>query len=791
MNIRALLASAVILLGTAGVVRGGGEDAAPAVPSFRHEVIPLLTRYGCNQGGCHGKEAGQNGFKLSLRGFAPDTDYDHLLLESRGRRVNLSAPEHSLFLLKATGAVAHRGGEIFRRDSAPYRRLVEWLRAGAPGLKAEEPGLEAIEVQGGGRTLKAGGEAPLRVSARFADGSTRDVTWLTKFISNDASVLEVSAEGVVKAVREGASAVRAHFQDKVAVAGFTVPHDRKVDPARFTGGKNGVDRHIFALLEAMRIPPSPGCTDGDFVRRAFLDAIGTLPTPAEVKAFLEEPAPERREKLVDRLLARPEFTDFWALQLGDLLQNRKERDHDVRGTKGVRAFHEWLREQVARNRPWNEMARDILLASGDTARKPEVGYWIVTVGEQREGDRSDAVVSAAQSFLGTRLLCARCHNHPSERYTQDDYYHFAAFFSRVSLDREKPEKGTTRLAVMSPDEREHRKRLQLLEKEIAKLEAREDEKSELEAKKTDALIEQKRKQLADAAKQADEAHRKSVKVSQPRTRMTMEPRPLDRSTVTVSEGEDPRRALVEWMTDPKNEYFSGNMVNRVWKHFMGVGLVEPVDDLRPSNLPTNPALWAFLREEFVSGGYDLRKLMRLILTSQAYQQSSATTPENEGDRRFHSHYYARRLPAEVLLDAISQATGVPDSFPGNPVGVRAIQLADPGLDSYFLELFGRSDRVTACACQREGEVTLPQLLHMQNGDSVVRKIAAPEGRLASLTKAGAKDVVETLFLATLSRLPREPERARVEKLLAGADREEVLRDLFWALLNSKDFVFNH
>jgi hypothetical protein len=755
-------------------VAGTGQ---PTTPSFRHEVVPIFTRFGCSMGACHGKESGQNGFKLSLRGFAPEMDYEGILLESRGRRINVDVPDLSLFLAKASGRLPHKGGVLFAPDTRPYRRLAEWVGAGAPGLVAAEPALESLEVLGG-RRLKTGQEQPLLAIARYADGSSRDVTWLCQYFSNDASVLEVAPDGRVKARREGATAIRAHYQDKVAVAEFSVPHDRPIDRAAFGAPKGEIDRHVNALLEEMRIPPSGPCSDADYVRRATLDATGTLPTPEQVRAFLADPAPDKREKLADALLASPEFTDYWALILGDLLQNRKERDHDVRGAKGVRAFHGWLRAQVAANRPWNELAKDVLLATGDTGEFPQIGYYVVTVGEQREADKSDLGVSVAQSFLGTRILCAKCHNHPDERYTQDDYYHFAAFFSRLGLDRKKPEKGATELKLGGNDLREAEKRIAQLEKELEKLEGKK--------------LEEKRKQLADARKSMEGARVRPVRVTQPRTGKPMEARPLDRSAVEIAAGDDPRKALVAWMTDPKNGYFSGNMVNRVWKHYLGVGLVEPVDDLRPSNLPSNPGLWDHLRADFAKD-FDLRRLMRGILTSAAYQRSSVTTPANELDRRCYSHYYARRLSAEVLSDAISRATGLPDAFPGYPVGVRAVQLPDPGLDSYFLDLFGRSPRVSACACEREGEVTLPQLLHMMNGDSVVKKINAGDGRLAKLLEAGddAK-ALEELFLATLSRLPRETERSVFAKQLAAAENKaEAWRDLFWALLNSKEFVFNH
>jgi hypothetical protein len=778
---------------TAMVKATAAGTGVTAPPSFRNEVVPVLTRYGCNQGGCHGKEAGQNNFKLSLRGFAPEQDYDRLIVESQGRRMNHGAPDLSLFLAKASGRVPHKGGELFPKDSRAYRLLVNWIGAGTPNVRAGEPTLSALEILGGGRRMAAGQEQQLLVRATFSDGHVRDVTWLAKFYSNDMSVLGVTDAGRVKAIREGASTVRAHFLDRVVVAAFTVPHHRSVDPAEYAKRKNALDGPVFEKLAELRIPPSGDCTDEEFLRRATIDTIGTVPTAAEAAAFLDDRSPDKRRKLVDGLFERPEFVDYWAQLLGDLLQNRKERDHDVRGAKGVRTFNQWLREQVAANRPWNELARDILTATGDTSKSPQIGYFVVTVGENRDAPKSDVVASVAQSFLGTRILCAKCHNHPDEKYTQDDFYHFAAFFSAVSMDRQKPDKAPTSLHVMTQREQDERKRAADLEKQIRQQEISLKDKSEDEQKKVQKQIDDKRKEMEGCRKRADEARKAPVKVSQPRTGAALAPQPLDRSTVELPPGEDPRKALVDWMTSPTNEYFSGSMVNRLWKHFMGVGLVEPVDDLRSSNPPTNAALWKTLNQEFVSSGFNLRHVMKLILTSRAYQLSSATRPENENDRRFYSRYAAKRISAEVLLDAISQATGVPDTFPGYPVGIRAIQLPDPAVESHFLKLFGQSDRVTACACERNGDVTLPQLLHLQNGQGVVEKIRSADGRLAKLMREIPDDakLIETLFLATFARRPREAERKAVTRLLADGDRTETLRDLFWALLNSKEFVFNH
>jgi hypothetical protein len=398
---------------------------------------------------------------------------------------------------------------------------------------------------------------------------------------------------------------------------------------------------------------------------------------------------------------------------------------------------------VAANRPWDAIARDVLTASGPNAENPAVGYYIVTVGEQRHGENSEAPESIAQAFLGTRIGCAKCHNHPLERYTQDDFYHFAAYFSRVKLDRKEAKSGPTVLRVSHPD---------------------------------------------------DKQNKNPVGVSQPRTGQFMKPQPLDRTTRDVKPGDDPRAELAKWITDPGNEFFTGAMVNRVWKHYLGVGLVEPVDDLRATNPPTNPALWKALAAHFVEKKFDLRALMRVVLTSRTYQLSSATRAGNETDARFYSHYYARRLPAEVLLDAICDAAGVPDRFDGYPVGLRAVQVPDPGSASYFLRAFGRSERVTACACERTGEVSLPNVLHLICGSTINAKLADGTNWLAKRLKDEKDDdkLLDELFLRALARRPLAKERQIVKDLLKDKDagRDELFRDLFWAILNSKEFSFN-
>jgi hypothetical protein len=717
------------------------EAQSPA-PSFVNDVVPLFTRLGCNQGACHGKGVGQNGFRLSLRGYAPDWDYLSLTREFGGRRLSPSSPEDSLLLRKPSGATPHEGGKLFSKGSRSYQLLLDWIRGGAPGPIKGEVEAQRLQVLPDKRVLRPGQAQQLLVRAEFKPGQWRDVTWLSRFDSNDVGMAAGDANGLVRVLRHGETAIRVSFQTQVAVVIITAPYERPIKPEALARRNNFIDEHVFNKLAALRIEPSPLCGDAEYLRRAFLDTLGVLPTADEVRAFLADKRADKRQRLVDQLLSRPEFVDHWALFLGDLLQNRKERDHDVRGTKGVRSFHDWLRKQVVANRPWDEIAREVLTARGKTSDSPAVGYFVVTVGEHGESHRSEVVGSVAQAFLGTRIGCAQCHNHPLERYTQDDHYHFAAFFSRLKLLRKDPKKGPTELLVAGYD---------------------------------------------------GKPSKSPVGVVQPRTGQFMKPQPLDRSALTLPPEGDPRTALARWMTDPKNEYFSGAMVNRVWKHFLGVGLVEPVDDLRASNPPSNPELWQALLREFVGHKYDLRHLMRVILNSRTYQLSARTLPGNAAGGRFFSHYYARRLPAEVLLDALAQSTGVPDNFPGYPVGTRAGQLPDPTLPSYFLNLFGRSPRVTACACERSGEVTLPQLLHLMNGDSVVQKVASTQGRLAKLLKEKKSDaeVRDELFLTALGRLPTKAESATLQKELAGGERAEVFRDLFWALLNSKEFSFNH
>ncbi|MEZ5323631.1 MAG: DUF1553 domain-containing protein [Verrucomicrobiales bacterium] len=747
--------------------------------SFEDDVLPVLTRQGCNSGGCHGKVAGQNGFRLSLRGYSAEEDYDWLMNERRGRRINLGAAEASLLLLKATGESPHEGGARFARDSESYRTLTAWIRQGAPGPD-QAPLPEHVSLSPESRHMQPGETAKVVATAHYADGRVRDVTWLTNYYSNDSSTVTIDEQGEVTAVRAGEATVRGHFRGLVAVATFTIPHAVDIDPSLYVGGNGFIDRAVFAKLEALRIPPSPDCGDTEFLRRAYLDATGRLPDAATTQAFLADASSGKRDALIGKLTESDAFTDYWTLQMADLLQNRKERDHDVRGSKGVRAFHHWLREQIAENRPWDAIAREVLLAKGSVADAPEVGYFVTTLGEKRRAEESEVPDAVAQAFLGTRIGCARCHNHPLEKYTQDDFYRFAAFFARTSLERVQPRDGDTELVVATEDEA---RLLRDLDKTRTELGSAEDEK------KAGELTQR----VADLEKQLTERRDNPPTARQPRTNQSLVAAPLDRQLLQFASGEDPREQLVDWLTGPAREVFAGAMVNRVWRHFLGVGMVEPVDDLRDSNPPSNRALWDSLTAAFIESGYDMRALVRVIMQSRTYQLSATTLDGNTTDAKFYSHYYARRLPAEVLLDAMCDITGVPEFYDGYPVGMRAVQVPDPSVKSHFLELFGRSERVTACACERSGDVTLPQLLHLYNG-GVREKIDNGESTLHHWIgeSMADSDIVDRLYLEALCRLPNDTERARITAYLQSApERNAALADVFWAVINTKEFSFNH
>ena len=717
-------------------------DEAKVAPSFANDVVPALSRLGCNSGACHGKLAGQNGFKLSLRGFAPELDYTSITREARGRRIAKSRPRDSLLLAKPTMRVPHKGGKALAPGTPEYTTLLAWVAAGAPGPVAGEIAVAGITVEPASAAYKPGEKRGLKVVARYTDGSARDVTRLSLFKANEEGVATVDEHGEVVARRPGSTAVMAIYQGQVAAHVVTTPYDANIDDNLYVSRHNYIDDHVMSKLREIRLEPSAPADDPTFLRRAYLDLTGSLPEPEAASAFLADASDGKRHKLVEELLASAAFVDYWASFLGELMQNRQERDQDKRGRKGVRGLAIWLREQVREDRPWDAVVRDVLTARGPLGQEPAGGYFLVN---RKPEDLAEA---ATHAFLGTRLQCAKCHNHPLERFTQEDYYGMAAFFTRVKTDGKQTDEGPA-VDVGVPGRRGR------------------------EGAKTDG---------------------EKVGVSQPRTGQFLPPRPLDRTEITLRAGQDPREALADWMTSRRNPLFARAIVNRVWKRFLAVGLVEPVDDLRATNPATDEPLLDALCADFVAHNYDLKHLMRTIVDSRTYQLASDPTPGNAVDRKFYSHYYPRRLGAEVLADALSQATGVAEPFEGYAVGLRAVQLPDPRVQSYLLDTFGRPERVTACACERSDEVTMPQVLHLMNGEALDRRIDAPEGRLGALLASGKPDVevVETLFLATFARRPGIEQRRTVESALAGVvDRRAVYRDLLWALVNSKEFLFGH
>ncbi len=735
----------VAWLGLAGsIALGGGlasQGAEASPPSFVNDVVPVLTRLGCNTGSCHGKLAGQNGFKLSLRGYAPEQDYLAITREARGRRLTKSRPGASLLLAKPLLRVPHKGGKRLAADSPAYRTLLAWIAAGAPGPTGQEPRVTALSIEPAGKTYRPGESRSLRVRATYSDGTVRDVTALALFQSNEEGLARADEAGNVTALRPGATAVMASFAGVVAAHGITTPYGQEIDAEVYGSRVNFVDDHVMARLREVRLKPSPACDDVTFLRRVSLDLTGTLPAPEEAEAFASDPDPDKRARLVDRLLESPAYVDYWALTWGELFQNRLERDGDRRGLKGVRGFARWIRTQVAENRPWDEVVRAVLTVRGPLSLAPEGGYYLVN---RRPEDLAEA---ASQAFLGTRILCAKCHNHPLERFTQDDYYGLAAFFSRVRLDGKPTDLGP---AVDTGFPRQRRR---------------------------------------GAATDADK-----VGITQPRTGQFLPPRPLDRSELVLEDGQDPRVVLAAWMTSADNRLFARAIVNRVWKKCFAVGLIEPVDDLRATNPATNEPLLEALCDDLIAHEFDLKHLLRTLLVSRTYSLDSGPLPTNAQDRKFFSHYYPRRLPAEVLADALTRATGIPDRFTGYAEGLRAVQLPDPKVPSYLLDTFGRPERITPCACERRVEVTMPQVLHLMNGNDLNRRLDAPGSRLRSLLDAGESDraIAEQLFLATLSRRPTEEQWRVVESTLAtSGDRAVVFRDLLWALVNAKEFLFNH
>ncbi len=708
------------------------RDAVRPLPvTFERDVIPVLTRAGCNAGACHGKARGQNGFALSLLSYDPAFDYHAIASEGRGRRVFPGDPDFSLLLRKASAREPHGGGRRLDAASFGYDVLRRWVAAGLPRAPQGAPVVERITVEPAGRVLAAGAEQQLLVTAHSSDGSARDVTHLATFQSNESAIVRVDSGGLVKAgPLPGEAAVMARFQEKFAVCEVSIPlaGDVHADLYARLPRRNFIDGHVWDKLRRLGITPSEPAGDAVFLRRASLDVLGRLPTPEEVRAFLADTAPDRRARLVDRLLERPEYADYWANKWADLLRPNPYRV----GIKAVYNLDAWLRDAFRRNEPYDRFVRDIVTAKGSTFRN---GATVVFRDRPEPAEMASLV---SRLFLGVRLECARCHHHPFEVWGQDDFYSLAAVFARVG------HKGVGLSPPISGGE------------EII------------------------------FAGQAGE-------VRHPVTNRVLAPRPPGGLPLTVAEDQDPREVLADWMTADDNPTFARVIVNRVWADLMGRGLVEPVDDLRATNPPSNGPLLDALAAEFRREKYDLKKLLRTILTSEVYGLSSVPNARNAADNRNYSRHYRQRLRAEVLLDAVSDVTQIPETFAAAPPGTRAMELWTVRTQSTFLDSFGRPDPNQDPPCERTGDTTVVQALHLMNSPGLHRKVTADTGRAAALAKSGKKpgEIVEELYLRVYGRFPTAGERAECEKLFAepGATRRQATEDLLWAMLNTPEFLF--
>jgi hypothetical protein len=727
---------------TAKVRVGKAKDPSP--PNFRNEVMPILTRAGCNSGACHGALAGKGGLKLSLRGYDPDTDHFVLTRQASARRVDRSEPAKSLFLVKPTRMLPHGGGTRIQPGSWQYQVLLDWIAGGAGGVSPSDATVNRIEVLPRAAVLKPKDALRLVVLAHYSDGRVVDVSRLAKFVSSEAQVADVDEDGQIKIGGNGEAAVSAMFNNRVSTATITSPFPNAIDEKSLAASPrvNFIDDHVLRKLRELRLPPSAQCTDAEFIRRAYLDAAGILPTPEELATFLADKSLEKRAKLIDSLLERSEFVDYWAYKWCDtmLVSTRKLPQ------QAMWAFYRSIRQSVADNKPWDRFARDILLANGSTLQHGAGNFYVL------HRDVSDLSESISLTFLGMSVTCARCHNHPLEKWTQDQYWSMANLFSRVGM--KNGERGGE--VIIYP------------------------------------------------ATSGDALH--------PRKQVPMPPTPLDGKPLSLDDTNDRRAYFADWLTSPENPYFAKALVNRVWKNFMGRGLVEAEDDLRETNPPTNRELFDEVAKDFVAHKYDVKYLIRLVMNSAAYQRSSRPVKGNETDDRFYSKYIVRRLSGEVILDALSQVTGVPTPFnkvytgveggtadtANYPEGTRALQLPDTQVASHFLDAFGRPDRVQTCSCERQQDSTVGQALMLNNGQVLNDKLRSPKCRLNKWLdeKVFDADLVKRVFTLALCREPTAAELSKMTALMKDAGttpaaRRESIEDLFWAVLTSREFVFNH
>jgi hypothetical protein len=697
------------------------DFAGYPVVHFANDVVPILSKLGCNSGGCHGKASGQNGFKLSVFGFDPEADYNALVKEARGRRVFPASPGDSLLLAKPSGRVPHGGGQRLESDSSDYQLVFQWIKQGMPVGQSDASMVAEIRVSPPERVLRFGDQQQILATAIYSDGSRRDVTSAAAYVSNASLVAEVDVRGLVRVAQvPGQAAITVNYLGQVAAVAIQVPRPDAPESYPKQPVNNQLDAFVWSKLEKMGILPSELVDDATFLRRASLDTIGMLPKPAAARAFLSDRSADKRSRAVDELLARDEFADFWALKWSDILLVDRNRLAE----RGAYELHQWLRDQFARNRPYDQWVRELITASGNSGTSGPANFY-------RAVDSADAAARVlSQAFLGVRVECAQCHHHPFEKWSQDDFYGLAGFFNGL----ERKPIAADRVLVFHAGYRETRI---------------------------------------------------------PLTNRLVATHPLDAGVPANLGQGDPRVKLAAWMTAPVNPWFARLVSNRLWKHFFGHGLVEPEDDLRSTNPPTNAPLLQALAEQLVREHYDLKSTMRLILNTRAYQLSGVPNATNADDEQNFSHHYVRRLPAEVMLDAISDVAGVAETFAGRPPGTRAIELWDNRLPSYFLEIFGRPERNSPCECGRSSEPTMAQALHLMNAPEVEAKLANSSGRIARLIKAGTSrpEMIEELCFAALCRPSGDKERQVAERLFSKAPAQTAAEDFLWTLLNSYEFLF--
>jgi hypothetical protein len=747
-----LVWSGQVITATAAVVFLLGQAASAQPVSFRNDVMAVLSRAGCNQGACHGNMNGKNGFKLSLRGDDPAWDFLALTRDMQGRRTNPQWPAESLALLKATAAIPHEGGRRFGPESLEYQLLARWIAAGMPADSPSTPVARRLEVTPTRQVLiDPADRLRLQVRAVFSDGSQRDVTRLAVYEPSDTGV-KVSPEGDVVRQQIGETTILVRYLDQRAGVQLAfVPARPPVTGdllKQAWGGKaptpaEVVDYHVAAKLQTLRMLPSPLSSDSVFLRRAYLDTLGILPTVEESRQFLSDPQPDKRSRLIDRVLQRPEFADFWAQKWADVLRNEEK----VLDRKGVQVFYQWLRQSIADDKPLNEFARELIAARGSTYSHPPANFYRTLRDPQI---RAEAV---GQVFLGFRLQCARCHNHPFDRWSQDDYYRLAAFFAAVQY-------------------------------------------KVLENQRRDRLDthEFNGEQLVWLDREAE--------VKNPRTGEVLQPRFLGAPTPELAPNADRLQVLADWIASPDNPFFARTQVNRIWFHLMGRGIVDPDDDFRASNPPVNGPLLESLTRDFVAHHFRLRHLVRTIMTSRTYQLAAQPNETNRDDESNFARTLIRPLQAEPLLDALARVTEVPVKFNGYPLGMRAGQLpgirpfhpreARPSEGDQFLKLFGKPERLLNCECERSGETTLGQAFQLLTGDLLNRMVSEQDNRLGRLLAAGKSNqqIVEELYLAALCRYPKAGEvQAAVAFIDKVKDRRAGLEDVLWALVNAKEFLF--